>query len=85
MTQRPEPYAELAAEPTFARLDALHQLSERRGSSMAAVALAWLLGDDRIAQVVIGPGRPEHLEPVTDALEHPLSADERQRLGEVFG
>ena len=52
---------------------------------MAAVALAWLLGDERIAQIVIGPGRPEHLQPVADAIEHPLTADERARLGEVFG
>jgi aryl-alcohol dehydrogenase-like predicted oxidoreductase len=84
MTQRPEPYAELAAEPTFAKLDGLLQFAEQRGVSMAAVALAWLLGDERIAQVVIGPGRPEHLQPVADAIQHPLTVDERQRLGEVF-
>jgi hypothetical protein len=33
---------------------------------------------------VIGPGRPEHLTPVAEALEHPLTADERARLGELF-
>ena len=83
MTQRPEPYAELASEATFAKLDVLGQFARERGVSMAAVALAWLLGDERIAQIVIGPGRPEHLQPVADAIEHPLSADERARLGEA--
>jgi aryl-alcohol dehydrogenase-like predicted oxidoreductase len=85
MTQRPEPYAELAAEATFAKLDVLGQFAEERGTSMAAVALAWLLGDERIAQIVIGPGRPEHLQPVADAVEQPLTVDQRERLGEVFG
>jgi len=85
MTQRPEPYAELASEATFAKLDGLLQFARERGVSMAAVALAWLLGDDRVAQIVIGPGRPEHLQPVQDAIEHPLTAGERARLGEVFG
>lgn len=84
MTQRPEPYAELASEATFAKLDVLGEFARQRGVSMAAVALAWLLGDERIAQVVIGPGRPEHLQPVTDAIEHPLTSDERARLSEAF-
>jgi aryl-alcohol dehydrogenase-like predicted oxidoreductase len=84
MTQRPEPYAQLASEATFAKLDGLAQFAEHRGTSMAAVALAWLLGDDRVAQIVIGPGRPEHLTPVAEAIEYPLTADERARLGELF-
>ena len=41
---------------------------------LADLALAWLLADDRVAQIVIGPGRPEHLVPVGEALQHPLSA-----------
>jgi hypothetical protein len=43
------------------------------------------LGNERIAQIVIGPGRPEHLQPVAEAIEHPLTVDERARLGEAFG
>jgi hypothetical protein len=27
-----------------------------------------------VTQIVIGPGRPEHLAPVREALQHPLSA-----------
>jgi aryl-alcohol dehydrogenase-like predicted oxidoreductase len=85
MTQRPEPYAGLAsAEQTFDALDALARFAGERGTSMASVALAWLLADRRIAQVVVGPGRPEHLEPVREALAHPLALDEAQRLGKAF-
>ena len=84
MTQRPEPYAALATDETFDRLEWLERLSDDRGTSMAGTALAWLLADERIAQVVVGPGRPEHLEPVREAIERPLAPDERRQITEVF-
>jgi aryl-alcohol dehydrogenase-like predicted oxidoreductase len=84
MTQRPEPYAALTTDQTFDALEALGQLAADRGTSMAATALAWLLADPRITQVVIGPGRPEHLRPVSEALAAPVSDDERRRLDEIF-
>jgi aryl-alcohol dehydrogenase-like predicted oxidoreductase len=85
MTQRPEPYETLVTDQTFDRLEWLEQLSADRGTSMAGTALAWLLADDRIAQVVIGPGRPQHLEPVREAIERPLTPDERRQITETFG
>jgi aryl-alcohol dehydrogenase-like predicted oxidoreductase len=84
MTQRPEPYEALATNETFDRLEWLERLSADRGTSMAGTALAWLLADDRIAQVVVGPGRPEHLEPVREAIERPLTPDERRQITEIF-
>jgi aryl-alcohol dehydrogenase-like predicted oxidoreductase len=84
MTQRPEPYQRFANEQTFAALDRLESIASERGSSMAGVALAWLLGEERVTQMVAGPGRPEHLEPVRQALERPLSAEERAELGRAF-
>jgi aryl-alcohol dehydrogenase-like predicted oxidoreductase len=74
MTQRPEPYRELATGPIFDALDALRVIAAGRGISLAGLALAWLLADDRVTQIVIGPGRPEHLAPVSEALQHPLGA-----------
>jgi aryl-alcohol dehydrogenase-like predicted oxidoreductase len=50
---------------------------------MAGLALAWLLADPRVAQIVIGPGRPEHLAPVAEALEHPLAEAERNQVEEA--
>ena len=47
---------------------------------MAGLALAWLLADQRVTQVVVGPGRPEHLEPLREALAHPLTGAERATL-----
>jgi hypothetical protein len=30
-----------------------------------------------VTQIVIGPGRPEHLAPVGEAVNHPLTEQER--------
>ena len=76
MTQRPEPYDGLVSDATFDTLDALRAMAAGRGISMAGLALAWLLADERVAQIVVGPGRPEHLAPVREALQHPLAAGE---------
>ena len=84
MTQRPEPYAPFTSGRTFDQLEQFDRLARARGTSMAGLALAWLLADERVTQIVVGPGRPEHLTPVREAIERPLSSDERAILDEVF-
>lgn len=84
MTQRPGPYAELVQERTFAALERLGAYARERGISIAGAALAWLLADPRVGQIVVGPGRPEHLEPVREALASPLLPAERDLLTEAF-
>jgi 1-deoxyxylulose-5-phosphate synthase len=81
MTQRPGPYRELVTGRTFDALARLQAMASGRGISMAGLALAWLLADERVTQIVIGPGRPEHLAPVGEALTHPLTAGERAAVG----
>jgi aryl-alcohol dehydrogenase-like predicted oxidoreductase len=81
MTQRPEPYRELVTGRTFDALARLEAMASGRGISMTGLALAWLLADERVTQIVIGPGRPEHLAPVGEALAHPLTAAERAAVG----
>ena len=73
MTLRPGPYHRLVTAATYDALDRLGELAAGRGISMAGLALAWLLADERVTQVVAGPGRPEHLAPVREALQHPLT------------
>ena len=80
MTQRPEPYAAFRSEGTFDRLDRLAAVARDDGRSMAGLALAWLLADERVTQIVVGPGRPEHLEPVREALERPLNQAQREEI-----
>jgi len=80
MTQRPEPYQPLLADRTFDALERLEAYARGRGMSLAGVALAWLLADARVTQIVVGPGRPEHLDPVREALEHSLGSEDRHQI-----
>lgn len=80
MTQRPEPYKRFVNDATFDALDRLTGFAAERGLTLAGLALAWLLDDDRVDQIVLGPGRPEHLEPLREALLNPLALGEREQL-----
>jgi aryl-alcohol dehydrogenase-like predicted oxidoreductase len=81
MTQRPDPYESFLSAATFDRLERLEAVAGRDGRSLAGAALAWLLADERVSQIVVGPGSPEHLAPVREALERPLAPAEREELG----
>ncbi len=83
MTQRPEPYQEFVTGQTFDALGRLQAIAADRGTSLAGLALGWLLADNRVAQVVIGPGRPEHLAPAAEAMRHPVTAAERIEIEEA--
>ena len=84
MAQRPEPYAGLAQAKTFDLLDRLAVIGHDRGTSLAGLALGWLLGDPRVTQIVVGPGSRAQLVPVAEAFEHPLTADERIAIGSAL-
>ena len=78
MTLRSAPYEHLRNDRVYDAIEAL----ERRGDP-ATLAFAWLLGDKRVS-VVVGPRRPEHLEPALAALANPLASDERDTLSAEF-
>jgi aryl-alcohol dehydrogenase-like predicted oxidoreductase len=80
MAQRPGPYGGLERSQTFDLLDQLAGIARDRGTSMAGLALAWLLGDGRVTQIVVGPGSSAQLAPVAEAIEHPLTSDERTAI-----
>ena len=80
MAQRPGPYQELVSGATFGTLDRLAELAAGRGTSLAGLALAWLLADPRVSQIVVGPARPEHLGALSEALAHPLTRQEAEQV-----
>jgi L-glyceraldehyde 3-phosphate reductase len=56
---------------------ALTGIAERRGQSLAQMALAWALRDPRVTSVVIGASSVAQLEQNVAALDHPeFSSDE---------
>lgn len=84
MTMRPEPYLHLDDDAVYDGLDQLEAAAADRGIDMATLAIAWLLADPQIAGVVVGPRRPEHLEPARAAFDVELSAAERDELASFF-
>jgi aryl-alcohol dehydrogenase-like predicted oxidoreductase len=84
MTMRPEPYLHLDADTVYDGLDRLGDAAAELGIDLPTLAFAWLLTDPRIAAVVVGPRRPEHLDPAIAALEVELSPAERDELASFF-
>jgi aryl-alcohol dehydrogenase-like predicted oxidoreductase len=82
MTMRPEPYEHLRDDRIFDALEALERLAVTSGTTSAALALAWLLADPRVTAVIVGPRRPEHLEPALAALDAEIHRDTIERLFE---
>jgi len=84
MTLRPGPYEHLRTDRTFDALEAFEQQARDLGTSPAALALAWALAGPQVTAVVIGPRRPEQLQPALDALELRLSPVEHESIGALF-
>jgi aryl-alcohol dehydrogenase-like predicted oxidoreductase len=84
MTLRPDPYADLATDGTFRALEAFRATAVERDVEPAVLAVAWVLSHPQVTAVVVGPRRPEHLEPALAAAELTLSAEERDELAALF-
>jgi aryl-alcohol dehydrogenase-like predicted oxidoreductase len=84
MTQRPEAYLHLDTPATYRGLERLAAAAEERDVDTATLALAWVLSHPQVTAVVVGPRRPEHLEPALRALDLHLTPDERDELARLF-
>jgi aryl-alcohol dehydrogenase-like predicted oxidoreductase len=84
MTLRPEPYERLRDERVYAGLDRLAAAATARGVDTATLSLAWLLADPRVTTVVLGPRRPEQLEPARRGATIELTPAEREELAGYF-
>jgi L-glyceraldehyde 3-phosphate reductase len=69
--------SEWLSEEMIERLRALDELARGRGQTLAQLALAWALRDERVTSLVIGASSVEQLEQNVAALENlELSAEE---------
>jgi aryl-alcohol dehydrogenase-like predicted oxidoreductase len=64
MTKRPEPYEHLRTDAVFDELEGLEAEAAERGTTMAALAVAWLLDNPAVTGVIVGPRNAEQLEAV---------------------
>ncbi len=84
MSLRPGPYTSYATDRVYDALERLETWAALRGTTMAAVATAWLLHVPEVSAVVVGPKRIEHLDQVRDALELQLTPSEHAELSGWF-
>ena len=55
---------------------ALNEIAARRGQTLAEMALAWCLKDDRVTSVIVGASRVSQLEDDFKALENTAFSQE---------
>jgi aryl-alcohol dehydrogenase-like predicted oxidoreductase len=84
MTLRPEPYLHLQEDRVFDALEAFAERARERGTTPAALAIAWLLSHPQVTAVVIGPRRPDQLKTALEALRLELSPPEHEQLAALF-
>jgi aryl-alcohol dehydrogenase-like predicted oxidoreductase len=84
MTLRPEPYEHLRTDRTFEAIERFAAAAAERGVDTATLALAWLLAQPHVTAIVVGPRRPEHLQPVVRALDLSLTQAEADELAGLF-
>ncbi|MFN4061204.1 MAG: L-glyceraldehyde 3-phosphate reductase [Paracoccus hibiscisoli] len=68
----------------IARLNGLNDLAASRGQSLAQMAVAWVLRDDRVTSALIGASRAEQVRDCVGALQNrAFAADELARIDDL--
>lgn len=76
---------EQITEDKLQKIRALNNIAQQRGQSLAQMALAWLLKDNRVTSVLIGASRPEQLLDSLQCLQHTeFSTDELKAIEDVL-
>jgi L-glyceraldehyde 3-phosphate reductase len=72
---------EMLTDENLARIRALNEIAGRRGQTLAQLALAWTLRDDRVTSTLIGASSVAQLEQNVAALQRlDFSADELEQI-----
>lgn len=80
-----ERMARLMTEQNFAVLDALREMGEGQGKTIAQMALGWLLTQPFVTAPIIGANSVEQLEESLGAVGLRLSEEEMSRLDDLTG
>ena len=77
--------AKQITESRLQQIRRLNELAGQRGQSLAQMALAWILKDDRITSVLVGASRPEQLADSLLCLNQlDFSEQELQQIKEIL-
>lgn len=72
-------------EPFQSLLRALHATAQRHGTTIAAVAVRWVLDQPGVAAAIVGARHARHLPGTLAALDVTLSDEERRALADALG
>ena len=75
---------ELLASGVIAKVDALQDLAEEAGLTLAELALAWVLRQPNVASALVGASRPEQIEANVKAVDVELSQDLLAKIEEIL-
>jgi len=70
-------------ERVYDIVDVLQEMAKLKNSSVAQLALAWLLHQQVVTTVIIGAKKPEQLEDNLKAIDVIFTADELKRLDDI--
>jgi aryl-alcohol dehydrogenase-like predicted oxidoreductase len=72
------------SENTLERVQSLRPIADKAGLSMAQLALAWVLRDERVSSAIIGASRPEQVDDNAAASEVVLDDDTLMAIDDVL-
>ncbi|MFA6246361.1 MAG: L-glyceraldehyde 3-phosphate reductase [Mucilaginibacter sp.] len=72
-------------DEVIGKIKKLNTLAEKRGQTLAQMALAWLLKDDRVTSVLIGASKPAQLADSLKALDNiDFSSEELEKIEQIL-
>jgi aryl-alcohol dehydrogenase-like predicted oxidoreductase len=81
---RPEYYNEYINNKTFEKLKLFREFAKDRSSSMASIAIAWILNNPQITLELVSPRNDIQFQSIIEALQITLSDSEIKELGKIF-
>ncbi|WP_324670629.1 L-glyceraldehyde 3-phosphate reductase [Hymenobacter sp. GOD-10R] len=70
----------------LSQIQRLNDVAQTRGQSLAQMALAWILKDERVTSVLIGASKPEQLADSLRCLDNTqFSPEELAKINEILG
>ena len=68
------------------QIQALNEMAQQRGQSLAQMALSWILKDDEVCSVLIGASKPEQITENISIVENTnFSNEELKKINEICG
>ena len=70
----------------LAKIRALNDLAQRRGQTLAQMAVAWTLRHAAVTSTIIGASRPAHVDDAVEALSNlQFPAEQLQQIDTILG